>query len=48
MVREDSSAGAVFRILEEGAAVDLLIVGYAMLGINGLEIIRQANTGARA
>jgi CheY-like chemotaxis protein len=42
MVREASSAGAAFHILEERAAVDLLIVDYAMPGINGLEIIRQA------
>jgi len=42
MVCEASSAGAAFRILEDRAAVDLLIVGYAMPGINGLEIIRQA------
>jgi signal transduction histidine kinase len=42
MVREASSAGAAFRILGERAAVDLLIVDYAMPGINGLETIRQA------
>jgi signal transduction histidine kinase len=43
MVHEASSAGAAFRILEERAAVDLLIVDYAMPGINGLEIICQAS-----
>ena len=42
IVLEASSAGAALRILEERAAVDLLIVDYAMPGINGLEIIRQA------
>jgi CheY-like chemotaxis protein len=42
MVREASSAGTAFRILEERTAVDLFIVDYAMPGINGLEIIRQA------
>ena len=36
MVCEASGAGAAFRILEESAAVDLLIVDYAMPGINGL------------
>ena len=42
MVREAGSAGEAFRILEERDAVDLLVVDYAMPGINGLEIIRQA------
>jgi signal transduction histidine kinase len=42
VVREASSADAAFRILEDRAAVDLLIADYAMPGINGLEIIRQA------
>jgi signal transduction histidine kinase len=42
LVSEASSSGAAFRILEDGAAVDLLIVDYAMPEINGLEIIRQA------
>lgn len=41
-VREAGSAGEAFCILEERDAVDLLIVDYAMPGINGLEIIRQA------
>jgi signal transduction histidine kinase/CheY-like chemotaxis protein len=42
MVREASSPEGAFRILEDGATVDLLIVDYALPGINGLEIIRQA------
>ena len=41
-VREASSAGTAFRILEERTAVDFFIIDYAMPGINGLEIIRQA------
>ena len=40
-VREASSPEAALRILEDGAAVDLLIVDYALPGINGLEIIRR-------
>jgi signal transduction histidine kinase len=42
VVRETSNAEAAFHILEESAAIDLLIVDYAMPGINGLEIIREA------
>jgi CheY-like chemotaxis protein len=42
VVRKASSPDAAFRILEDRAAVDLLIADYAMPGINGLEIIRQA------
>jgi CheY-like chemotaxis protein len=41
-VHEAGSADAAFLILEEKEAVDLLIADYAMPGINGLEIIRQA------
>ena len=41
-VHEASTPEGVFRILEDGAAVDLLIVDYAMPEINGMEIIRQA------
>jgi signal transduction histidine kinase len=42
LVREAGSAEAAFRILEDSATMDLLIVDYAMPGINGLEIIREA------
>ena len=42
MVREASTPEGALRILEDGAAVDLLIVDYAMPEINGMEIIRQA------
>jgi nitrogen-specific signal transduction histidine kinase len=42
MVREASTPEEALRILEDGAAVELLIVDYAMPGINGLELIRQA------
>jgi CheY-like chemotaxis protein len=42
LVREAGSAEAAFRILEDSTTMDLLIVDYAMPGINGLEIIREA------
>jgi len=42
MVHEASSPEGALRILQDGTAVDLLIVDYALPGINGLEIIRQA------
>ena len=48
MVPEASGAVAASRILEESVAVDLLIVDFAVPGINGLEIIRQVGPGARA
>jgi signal transduction histidine kinase/CheY-like chemotaxis protein len=41
-VHEASTPEGAFRILEDGAAVDLLIVDYAMPEINGMEIIRRA------
>jgi len=41
-VREASSAEAAFCVLGDMAAIDLLIVDYAMPGVNGVEIIRQA------
>jgi CheY-like chemotaxis protein len=46
-VREASSPDAAFRILEDRAAVDLLIADYAMPGINGLEIIRRPDSSSR-
>jgi signal transduction histidine kinase len=42
IVHETRSAGDALRILEKRGMVDLLIVDYALPGINGLEIIRQA------
>ena len=42
IVHETSGADAVLRILETKDDVDLLIVDYAMPGMNGLETIRQA------
>jgi signal transduction histidine kinase/CheY-like chemotaxis protein len=42
MVREASSPEAALRILEDETAMDLLVVDYALPGINGLEVIRQA------
>ena len=41
-VHEASGGEDAIRILDTGAEVDLLIVDYAMPGINGLETIRQA------
>jgi signal transduction histidine kinase/CheY-like chemotaxis protein len=41
-VREASGAEAALRILESKAEIDLLIVDYAMPGMNGIEVIRQA------
>jgi signal transduction histidine kinase/CheY-like chemotaxis protein len=41
-VHEASGAEAVIRILESSAKVDLLIVDYAMPGMNGIETIHQA------
>ena len=43
IVHEASSPEGALRILEDGATVDLMIVDYALPGINGLEIIRQAS-----
>ena len=42
IVHETSSAGDALRILEKSGMVDLLIVDYAMPGIDGVQIIRQA------
>jgi signal transduction histidine kinase len=43
LVREAGSAEAALRILEDSTTtMDLLIVDYAMPGINGLEVIREA------
>jgi nitrogen-specific signal transduction histidine kinase len=41
-VREASTPEEALRIFEDGVAVDLLVVDYAMPGIDGLELIRQA------
>ncbi len=41
-VHEASGAEAAIHILESRAEVDLLIVDYAMPGMNGIETIRQA------
>jgi CheY-like chemotaxis protein len=41
IVHGASSADAALRILETRADVDLLIIDYAMPGMNGLEAIRQ-------
>ncbi len=42
IVHEASGANAALRILETRDDVDLLIIDYAMPGMNGLETIRQA------
>jgi CheY-like chemotaxis protein len=42
IVHETSSAGDALRILEKSGMVDLLIVDYAMPGMDGVQIIRQA------
>ena len=42
VVRETSSPDEALRILGEGSAIDLLMVDYAMPGINGMDIIQQA------
>ena len=42
IVHETSNAGDAFRILEKRGMVDLLIVDYAMPGIDGVQITRQA------
>jgi CheY-like chemotaxis protein len=41
-IHEASGPQAALGILEKGAEIDLLIVDYAMPGMNGLETIRQA------
>jgi signal transduction histidine kinase len=41
-VREADRAETALRLIEEDAAIDLLIVDYAMPGMNGLDTVRQA------
>ena len=41
-IHEASGPEAALGILEQGPEIDLLIVDYAMPGMNGLETIRQA------
>jgi len=41
-IREVDRAETALRLIEEDAAIDLLIVDYAMPGMNGIETVRQA------
>ena len=41
-VREADGAETALRLIEEDATIDLLIVDYAMPGMNGLDAVRQA------
>jgi signal transduction histidine kinase/CheY-like chemotaxis protein len=41
-VHEVSGGEEVVRVLDSGAEIDLLVIDYAMPGMNGLETIRQA------